>query len=260
MNSDDAANFNCFSVDDALARHWQNADSAVGVILTHGFTSVPGSMDYCATRLHKAGWETLSPCLPGHGTRWDDMARVTAEDWIACVEEAARRLRKNKQRVFLLGHSLGAALSLTVAGRHPNLCDGLILLNHATQLNPKIGWIVPWLRWMVPWVNAGRDIKDPAAKDLHYTRISLHGEQILIRAAAIARHEQKNVRCPVLILRSREDHVIPESAVHETLAKVAHCNPEIHWLENSYHVLPIDFDKDLAMTLTVDFVKRQTPL
>jgi carboxylesterase len=63
------------------------------------------------------------------------------------------------------------------------------------------------------------------------------------------------IRCPVLILTSREDHVVPPSSSDVLAAGVAGPVERVP-LERSYHVATLDFDRDLVEKRTVEFALR----
>ena len=82
-------------------------------------------------QLEAAGREhsALAPDLPGHGRSCgiEGLATVDAyTDLVACFA-AALRLR----RFVLVGRSMGGAIALTLATRHPELLDGLVLVSTA---------------------------------------------------------------------------------------------------------------------------------
>jgi carboxylesterase len=65
------------------------------------------------------------------------------------------------------------------------------------------------------------------------------------------------IRCPVLILTSPQDHVVPPSS-SDVLAASVDGPVERVVLERSYHVATLDFDRDLVEKGTVEFALRVT--
>jgi len=66
-----------------------------------------------------------------------------------------------------------------------------------------------------------------------------------------------DIRCPVLILTSPQDHVVPPSS-SDVLADGVAGPVERVPLERSYHVATLDFDRDLVEKRTVEFALRAT--
>ncbi len=61
-----------------------------------------------------------------------------------------------------------------------------------------------------------------------------------------------DIRCPVLILTSRHDHVVPVAST-ELLAGAVSGPVERVWLERSFHVATLDFDRDELERRVVEF-------
>ena len=62
------------------------------------------------------------------------------------------------------------------------------------------------------------------------------------------------ISCPVLLLQSRDDHVVPTSSGDVLVASVSGPVERV-WLERSYHVATLDHDAAEIEALTVAFVK-----
>ena len=76
------------------------------------------------------GYSTYLPDLPGHG-RSSGMGRFSVDAYAEVVVEFIRGL--DLTAVVLVGHSLGGAVALSVALRHPELCRKLVLFNSAAR-------------------------------------------------------------------------------------------------------------------------------
>ena len=79
----------------------------IGVLVVHGFTGSPASMRPWAEDLAARGYAVEMPLLPGHGTRWQDMNKVTWADWVATVEGAFDKLAAENDAVVAVGLSMG---------------------------------------------------------------------------------------------------------------------------------------------------------
>ena len=91
----------------ADAEPFAAAGGAIGVVLCHGFTGMPGSMRPWAEALAAAGHTVRVPLLPGHGTRWQDANRRTWEQWYDELERAFDAVRANCTHTFVMGLSMG---------------------------------------------------------------------------------------------------------------------------------------------------------
>ena len=62
---------------------------ALGVLVLHGFTGSPGTMQPLTDGLRAAGFDVTAPTLPGHGTTIDDMVPTRWEDWSAAADASS---------------------------------------------------------------------------------------------------------------------------------------------------------------------------
>jgi carboxylesterase len=63
------------------------------------------------------------------------------------------------------------------------------------------------------------------------------------------------IRCPVLLFTSRQDHVVPPVS-SDVLADAVSGPVERVWLERSYHVATMDFDRDEIESRAVEFAHK----
>ena len=64
---------------DVRAQSWDGGPD--GVLVLHGFTGSPHSMRPWAREWARRGYAVELPLLPGHATRWQDLAGTTWQDW-----------------------------------------------------------------------------------------------------------------------------------------------------------------------------------
>jgi carboxylesterase len=60
----------------------------------------------------------------------------------------------------------------------------------------------------------------------------------------------------MLLMHSREDHVVEPSNSAWILGHVSSADATEIWLENSYHVATLDNDAPLIFSTSVDFINR----
>ncbi len=230
--------------------------SDVGVLVLQGFTGTTSSVIYLGECLAKAGFNVEGPRLSGHGTRWQDLNNVKYTDWIDDVENALEKLKERADKVFVAGLSMGGTLSLYLAEKHPDI-KGVILINNAILFHdPRIPFL-PILKYIVKSTPAiGSDIKDPSKKEIAYERTPTKGAVEMVKFVSITRDKLSEIVQPTLIFKSRGDHVVPLDNAEYTLNHISSRDKKIIWLENSYHVATMDFDKDLICEESIKFVNR----
>jgi carboxylesterase len=215
----------------------------LGLLVVHGFTSTPGSMLELAQALNTAGgWTAALPLLPAHGTVWTDLNKVRWQDWEAAVEAAYQALAKRCKRVAVIGLSLGGALTLNLATKHPELA-GLVLVNHLIFFDDIRVPFAPLIRLLLAGVPAiAGDIKAPGVKEPAYTMTPTGGVDECRKLVNQLKPQVAGLKMPVLIFKSKEDHVVPLRSATWTLDQLASAKKELIWLDNSYHVATMDHD------------------
>jgi esterase/lipase len=87
-----------------------------GCLLIHGFTGSPPELLPLGKYLAERGCMVAAPLLAGHGTRVEDLAATSWQDWLQSAADALKRLREEPiERIFLIGISMGGLLSLMLA-------------------------------------------------------------------------------------------------------------------------------------------------
>lgn len=218
----------------------------VGVLLSHGFTGTTQSMRYLGEALHRRGYTVSGPRLKGHGVSPAAMAKSSAGDWIASLEEALERLRGTCSRLFIGGLSMGGTLTLYLAGRYPDLFAGAFPINAAIHVDSPDMAALAFDRQAPATVpGIGSDIKDPSSKELAYPEVPVPAFKEIYSLFAVTRDLLPRVKCPTLIIQSREDHVVPPANGRTIASLIGSARAGLLWLENSYHVATIDNDRDL---------------
>jgi carboxylesterase len=112
---------------------------AIGVLCIHGLGGSGHDFRRTAEMLHAAGWSVSVMRIAGHGMTWREAGDAHLEDWRASVDQALNELRSIASTVIVLGSSFGGALAFDVAFRHPDLVQGIVVVN--TPLSYRVGGI-----------------------------------------------------------------------------------------------------------------------
>lgn len=233
----------------------------VGALVLHGFTGSPKSMRPWAEALAEAGLTVTLPRLPGHGTRWQDMAVTRWDDWYAEVDRNLTTMRERCRHVFVMGLSMGGSLALRLAERRPDEVAGLVLVNPAVHTERWDRHLLPFVRHVVrAFPGISNDIKKPGQDEGAYDRLPLQSTYSLQQGWAQIRADITSVTAPLLLLHSRVDHVVEPSNAEWILANVSSAVREEVWLEDSYHVATMDNDFPVIVERSLDFVRAHAPL
>lgn len=233
------------------------AGDSVGVLLIHGFTGTPREMRPLGEALAKKGRTVLGIRLPGHGTRPEDLRRVSWQDWAEAVAQGAAVLREQCKQVFLCGLSLGGVLALYEAvQRSP---DGLIVMAspyRITDIRLRFLWL---LKWIFPYVgNKPSDPRDLEAdtEQASYSWYPVVAVEELVQAIQAMAARLSEVRCPALLIYSRADPTVPPDHGWWIYHHLGSRDKTIHWLTRSGHVIPEDVEREEVFEQVHRFIQR----
>jgi carboxylesterase len=228
-----------------------------GMLLSHGFTGTPQSMRPWAEHLAAAGLTVSVPRLPGHGTRWQDLNATRWTDWYGALGRAFDDLRARCDRVYVGGLSMGGALALRLAEDRPADVAGLVLVNPAIGSERKdVRHLLPLIHRFVPSLaGIGSDIAKPGVTELAYDRTPLRALHSQTRLWKLVVDDLAKVTAPVLLYRSRVDHVVDPLSGRLLRAGASSTEVREVILEDSFHVATLDNDAPLIFAGTLDFVR-----
>jgi carboxylesterase len=230
-----------------------------GALVLHGFTGNPFSIRGVASAVAAAGLTVEAPLLPGHGTSVADMVETRWSDWSAAAESAYLDLAARCEKVAVLGLSMGGTLACWLGERYLEVA-GLVLINPLVRSIP--GDQVAAVRALVDagetvMDGIGSDIAQPDAAELSYDQTPIEPLLSLLDAADDVGARLADIACSVLLLSSRDDHVVPP-ANGDDIASALGDRCERVWLERSFHVATLDYDGDEIEKRAADFVSRVT--
>jgi carboxylesterase len=231
----------------------------VGVLLCHGFTGTPQSLRPWAQYLAGAGLSVALPRLPGHGTTWQEMSRTRWEDWYAEVDREFAELGKRVSEVFVMGLSLGACLGLRLAEKHQDRVSGLVLVNPSLVADSRLFALTPIMKYLLPSVKGiANDVKKEGAHELAYTRVPVKAAASLPGIWGLTRSELGRVTQPVLIYKSRVDHVVRPASLAALRKALPESQLTVRICDNSYHVATLDNDAPAIFEGSLEFVRAHS--
>lgn len=232
----------------------------VGALLCHGFTGTTQSMRPWAEHLAAAGLTVSAPRLPGHGTRWQDMNRTRFSDWYGELERAFDDLRARCDSVFVMGLSMGGTLTLRLAEQRAGEVAGIVVVNASLASDRKDVKLAPLIAKVLPSMpGIGSDIKQPGVTELAYDRIPLKALVSLQAAWKDVRRDLSRITCPVLVYRSRVDHVVEPVSGRVLMEGLAGGTVKEVVLEDSWHVATLDADAPRIFEGSLEFVRTHAP-
>ena len=229
--------------------------SDIGILISHGYTSVPGSFRYIGEKLYGLGFNVECPLLTGHGSDWKTLNSVKYETWVADLETALEKLKSRSKIIFGCGLSLGGLLMLRLAMDHKEI-QGLSLINHAIFFNNPLSKLAGILKYIVPQTPAiASDIKAPGIVEPAYDVTPTGGVDQINRLVKVVKKAMPGIKTPVIIFKSKNDHIVAVKSAPFTMDRIGSERKELIYLENSYHVATMDNDKDLIIEKSAEFFR-----
>ena len=235
---------------------------SVGCLLIHGFTGSPKEMRGLGESLNKQGFTVLGVRLAGHATNVEDMQRMGWEDWYYSVLDGYYLLRTSVSKIFIIGLSLGGALSLFLSSDYP--VDGVICLSTPYQLpaDPRLKF-VRFLQYFQPFVEKDESDwhdKNNAKGHVEYPTYPLKSIIELEKFLGITRGILKDIHIPVLLIHSKDDtSVSPENAdfIYQNLASP---NKKLIWIKDSGHNIVCDKRRTQVFQFVSEFINANTSM
>jgi carboxylesterase len=233
----------------------------VGCLLTHGFTGSPFEMRELGEYLAERNLTVLCKPLPGHGTTPEDMLRTNWYDWYQACVENLRELSSKCEKVFLCGMSMGGTLSLHLAAHyaHQDNIVGVAAYGAPLYLKNALLPFLPiakkFMKFMPP---SDSDVADPVAcaAQESYGIVPLKCVSSLLQLFDHVRHDLQDVTVPVLLIQSKKDNTVHPKNVHLIHGLLGSRDKTLIEVEKSYHVVTVDYDKELVKEKTYEFVRR----
>jgi carboxylesterase len=235
-------------------------------VLVHGFSADAEEMRPLGAAMAQAGFPVVGVQLPGHGIRPEALLDVGVAEWLDAVEHAIGGLRRDGRRVAIAGMSMGALLALVAAAEARQQVDALVLCGTALTLSNR------WIRWLpiverVPGIarrwpllprGGVRGISDPAARlaSRAYDAVPWRATRELLALIRRARTALPQITQPVLAMHGGGDRTVPHSVLEELRSGCRASSFEAHVLEQSWHVITMDVERERVAALAIDFLSR----
>lgn len=247
------------------------------VLLLHGLASSPLEMRYLAKQLHQWGYSVRVPHIPGYGYggkatdwhQWHDHAAAVIDD-----------LRREHRTVSVGGLCIGAVLALSLAAENGRNIAALSLLSTTLAYD---GWSIPWYRFLLPlgYYTFLRQTysypeREPyglknellrrriarAARQESFTEIGASSIPMnhVYQATRLIRHVKRTIGCveaPALVVHAADDDISSAKSADFVVDHLGSKSVRKILLNNSYHMVTMDNERELVARETRDFFAAQ---
>jgi carboxylesterase len=239
--------------------------SKPGCLLIHGFTGTPKEMRRMGEYLQGQGHTCLGIRLTGHATQIEDMARSRWTDWTASVEDGYNLLCGLSEEIFLIGLSMGGALSLLMSTHFAPRVRGVIAMSTPARLPTDYPtWLLQFISLFVkyrPKTNEtpGSGWFDKAAYREHiaYSQNPVRAVTELKKLTLEMRMALPKVSIPVLLMHSKDERYVSPDNMERIYAGLINASDKTKlYITGSGHVLPRDASREQVFQAAVQFIQR----
>ena len=231
-----------------------------GVLLIHGFTGNPAELLLLGQHLQSQGFTVLSIRLAGHAINEKDLAHMSKEDWIASTLDGYSILRGCCDKISIVGHSMGALLSLHLAAMKNIKIYRLVTLAAPIFIDESLNLnlLPPREQSQGRFVRkARRNLKNvPPAVNRTYRLMPLISIHELLDLIEIVKNELSKVNAPILILQGKEDRTVKVESAEYIYDNVVSSEKQIKFLEEMGHLLPLREGRDYIFEITARFLEQ----
>ncbi len=234
-------------------------EGPTAVLLVHGYTGSPQSVRPVGEYLASHGMAVLAPRLPGHGTTWQDLYPRLRNEWRETVADSFETLARDHDEVFIVGLSFGAALALDYIAANPGRAKGLVTLAGIVDTDDPRRHLAPVIKLVVKSLpGIANDIANPAGREIAYDRLPTRSTHEMLKTLAEVRRALPKIDLPILVMHGRNDHTVKPYNADIIFGEVASVDKELVWLEDSFHVITLDNDRDEVLKRTHGFIKERS--
>jgi carboxylesterase len=241
--------------------------AGVSALLIHGLTGTPYEMRYLGECLAERAVRVRGVKLAGHAGMPEELGPVSYDNWYESVVNGLEDLRQYGEPIVVVGLSMGAVLSARLAADQGESVAGLAMLAPAFFLNMSTSLALRGLRGVLGSItesiyllNPGlSDIHDAAARSVHPScrLMPLSAPMKLLDLSAVVRPMLSRITQPALVIHARRDHTCPmRKNVSYVMKHLGSLEKRAVELEDSYHVITVDSDKERIVDEVTAFVER----
>ncbi len=228
-----------------------------GCLLVHGFTSSPAEMAYLGQQLAAWGYTVNGVLLAGHGQTPQALKETQWQDWYQSVVGGYERLQESCDQVYLIGSSMGGALSLYGSCHLPvagvvSICAPIYLVDK------KAAW-APYVHLFKPYYLKNPDVKEETTYDrygrFNYNLVPMKALVNLLRLIKQVKRCLPTMTAPALIMQSTKDRVVEPESGQYIFDSLGSAKKELVWLEKSGHLAAIEVEREQVAKKVKEFIE-----
>jgi len=253
--------------------------------LIHGLTGTAKEMSSIAKGLNDAGFSVAAPMLKGHNQSISVLKRKTWQELYAGLKDDFLKYADGYENIFVAGLSFGALLGLLLAYEFPKKVKAVNCFSPTLFFD---GWANPKSRCLLPLVyktplkyylyfkeEYPYGIKNEKLRSriesfykkadlFDYSKVHLYGYPVIpifsmYQNELLAKYLfglLKHIKAPVQLLQAKDDDVTSPRNSYYVYDNIGSTQKEVVLLENSYHIITADQERNKVSKQTVSFFQK----
>ncbi|MDD5477432.1 MAG: alpha/beta hydrolase [Candidatus Omnitrophica bacterium] len=256
--------------------------------LIHGLTGTAKEMGSIAQHLNKKGFSVAAPLMANHDKSISCLKRTSWQELYGSVRNEFIKYADDYENIFVAGLSFGALIGIMLAHEFPKKVKALNCFSPTLFFDgwskgskPKsriflpLVYRTPFKYWFYFKEEYPYGIKNErlrkkiesfykGAKLFDYSKVHLYGYPVIPIACMYQNYLLskevisilKNITTPIQLMQARDDDVTSPKNSYYIRDHVSSREKEIFFLENSYHIITADQERDKVAEQTAVFFEK----
>ena len=218
------------------------ANEKTAVVFIHGFMGSFHQFDELCDKLEDCGARLVRPILPGHECGLEEFLQTNGDTWQKHIADTVDELRKDYDRIILVGHSMGGLIATREAVRSPQKISRVIAIGYPIMVTVRPQWLMLNVRASRP----ARENEDPritVARNMagvHFRGIdgylkTLPNNIEFLKIAKDTRAQLSRLSVPLTVLNFKKDEIV--SGKTRKFVMERQPETEFYLFDDSYHFL-----------------------
>lgn len=224
------------------------------VVFVHGFMGKPDQFDSIKERLGGIAAELFCPVLVGHEGSLEAFLETDGDDWQKGFADFMEVIRRDFDKIILVGHSMGGLIAAREAVRNPEKIGEVIAIGFPIKVTLRPIWLRMMTLASKP-AKVGEDPRVTVARSMGGVRITSAGEYFstlpnniqFLKVARDTRKKLPQLKVPLTVLNFKKDEIVGGGA--KAFVMKALPDTRFYMLDNSYHFLFTPEETDLMASL-----------
>lgn len=256
--------------------------------LIHGLTGTAKEMGSIAQRLNKQGFSVAAPLMANHNKSISCLKRTSWQEHYNSIRKEFLKYADEYENIFVAGLSFGALIGIMLAHEFPKKVKALNCFSPTLFFDgwgksnkPKsriflpLVYRTPLKYWFYYKEEYPYGIKNERlrkkidsfyknAKLFDYSKVHLYGYPVIPVACMYQNYLLskkvisilKDIKTPIQLMQAREDDVTSPKNSYCIYEHVSSQDKEIFFLEDSYHIITADQERDKVAEQTAAFFEK----